>query len=139
MGLKSVCLDTNILAYFFEESPRFGSLVKKIVRNLQKDKTELKITFLTLAEILVHPVKLNDEGLIELYSNIQNHLNIQIIYPNEKTALIAAQLRAEYNIKTPDALNIAIAISNNCSAFLTNDETLKKIKPLKILLLKEGF
>jgi predicted nucleic acid-binding protein len=45
----------------------------------------------------------------------------------------AAELRARYNLKTPDALQVATAIETGCNAFLTSDMRLKRITELRIL------
>ena len=44
----------------------------------------------------------------------------------------SAKLRAQYGIKTPDAIQLAIGIENNGSLFITNDKALKKIKEIKV-------
>jgi len=49
----------------------------------------------------------------------------------------AAQWRARYNLKTPDALQIAIALSAGSDAFLTNDGDFKRVQELKVLVLDE--
>jgi predicted nucleic acid-binding protein len=43
------------------------------------------------------------------------------------TAESAARLRANYNLRTPDALHVATALESSCDAFLTNDLGLKRI------------
>lgn len=49
----------------------------------------------------------------------------------------AANLRARYNLRTPDALHVASAIHRRCDIFLTNDAGIKRITELTILLLDE--
>ncbi len=50
----------------------------------------------------------------------------------------ASKLRAKYTfLKGFDAIQIAIAIENNCDAFLTNDKQLKKIREIKIVVLED--
>jgi hypothetical protein len=39
----------------------------------------------------------------------------------------AAELRARYNLRTPDALQVATALVRRCEAFLTNDARLKRV------------
>ena len=48
-----------------------------------------------------------------------------------------AELRATYGIRIPDALQLASAIENQATIFLSNDYNLKKIKDIEIVLLKE--
>lgn len=47
----------------------------------------------------------------------------------------AAIIRANYNIKTPDALQLATAIIHQADYFLTNDEQLKRVNDLEIITL----
>ncbi|MFP4573831.1 MAG: type II toxin-antitoxin system VapC family toxin [Desulfobacterales bacterium] len=47
----------------------------------------------------------------------------------------AAMLRAEYNLRTPDAIQISIAIKTDATLFFTNDIRLPEIPSIKILLL----
>jgi predicted nucleic acid-binding protein len=49
----------------------------------------------------------------------------------------AAQLRAQYNLRTPDALHVASALEAACDAFLTNDLGLKRVTELRVLVLDE--
>jgi predicted nucleic acid-binding protein len=49
----------------------------------------------------------------------------------------AAQLRAAHNIKTPDAIQVATAISLGAAVFLTNDAKLASIPGIKVLVLKD--
>ncbi len=46
---------------------------------------------------------------------------------NPSYADIASRLRANYNIKTPDAIILATGISMNVDCFITNDIKLKSV------------
>ena len=54
---------------------------------------------------------------------------------NENIADIASSLRANYNINTPDAIQIATSLEAKADTFITNNASLKKISEIKILLL----
>ena len=60
-----------------------------------------------------------------------------LISVNKNIARRAAELRAKYNLKTPDALHVATALETHCQAFLTNDMGLKRITEIQILVLDE--
>jgi predicted nucleic acid-binding protein len=45
----------------------------------------------------------------------------------------AAQLRARYGVRTPDALQLAAALSTRCTAFLTNDRRLPSVGGLRVV------
>jgi predicted nucleic acid-binding protein len=49
----------------------------------------------------------------------------------------AARLRARYNVRTPDAIQMATAIRAGASFFLTNDSHLPTIPELRVLVLDE--
>jgi predicted nucleic acid-binding protein len=49
----------------------------------------------------------------------------------------AANLRAQYNLRIPDALQIAASLNSECQAFLTNDPILMRVTELRVLVLNE--
>ena len=95
-------------------------------------------TMLTLTEVLTHPIRIGDNTLIQKYQTILNSsIGFDLILLNKSIAYQAAELRAKYNLKTPDAIQIATAIQTHCHAFLTNDKGLKRITELQIWILAE--
>ena len=137
MGGKNIkiCLDTNIVAYFIEGNPTFGPKIKSFLREKKKKKDTVCVTFLTICELLVKPLQEHDDGLVDFYSGIDKNLGLNILYPNDRVAVVAARLRVMYSIATPDALNVAIAMENSCTVFLTNDRKLTKIKEIEVRML----
>lgn len=49
----------------------------------------------------------------------------------------AARLRASYNLRLPDALQVATAVYAGCDAFLTNDRQLQRVQELQVIVLEE--
>jgi len=49
----------------------------------------------------------------------------------------SSDLRAKYVIKTPDAIQIATTICGGSKSFITNDESLKKVEEIRVLLLDD--
>lgn len=47
----------------------------------------------------------------------------------------AAQLRASYNLRSPDSIQMATAIGEGASFFLTNDARLPSLPGLRVLVL----
>jgi predicted nucleic acid-binding protein len=47
------------------------------------------------------------------------------------------RLRANYNLRTPDAIQLATAIQARATAFLTNDSFLTSVSDLEILILDQ--
>ena len=49
----------------------------------------------------------------------------------------AAQLRADTNLKTPDAIHAATALAKGCVQFITNDPAFRRVSGLNIVVLSE--
>ena len=96
------------------------------------------VSVLVLSEILVYPMKTNDLELAQKYETMLiNSENFNLIIVNHDVAKKAAGLRAQYNLKTPDALHLATAIVSGADAFLTNDNGFKRVSEINILVLDE--
>jgi len=87
-----------------------------------------------LLEVLVHPIKENNKKLEHQYLEILLYNeNLDVIPVNIIIAQKASEIRANYNIKTPDAIQIATAIIQHCDTFFTNDKELKKVKEINVI------
>lgn len=76
--------------------------------------------------------------LAEKYEQIlSSSETISLIDVNKHIARIAALLRADYKLRTPDAIQIATAIYAKADCFLTNDKQLKSIKEIQILTMDD--
>ena len=95
-------------------------------------------SFITLTEVLPKPIEMENQKLIQAYRQIIFKSEEFICKPVDKViAIMAAELRAAYKIKTPDAIHLATAIRDNCDAFLTNDVRLKQVNNIRVLVLEE--
>jgi len=135
---KIIGLDTMVFIYHFEENQLYSPLTFSIFESLEKGSFNGITSTLTLLEILVKPKKENNLLLTERYKLLfETFPNLQVKTLNENIADIASTLRAKYNINTPDAIQIATSLEAKADIFITNDETLKKISEIKVLLLSE--
>jgi len=135
---KIVGLDTMVFIYHFEENQAYSPLTFSIFESLEKGNFKGITSILTLLEILVKPKKENNLLLTERYKLLfETFPNLQVKTLNENIADIASSLRANYNINTPDAIQIATSLEVKADIFITNDVTLKKIAEIKVLLLSE--
>lgn len=140
-ALKNVSLvafDTAPVIYFVEANQQYDVLVTEIFQRIDNKEITGLTSVITLCEVLVHPIRNQNPTLKQKYLDIlQNSPNF---FTNPITASIAetaAELRAGYNLRTPDALQIAAALKNGCDAFLCNDNDLKRVTEIKILVLDE--
>ena len=135
---KIIGLDTMVFIYHFEENQLYSPLTFSIFKNLEKGDFNAITSILTLLEILVKPKKENNLLLTERYKLLlETFPNLQMKTINENIADIASSLRANYNINTPDAIQIATSLEAKADTFITNDESLKKISEIEVLLLSE--
>lgn len=126
------------MLYFIEQHPNHFILIQSIFNYIQREDIEIITSTLTLTELLVKPIQAENVYLQREYRNIvMNTQNISPIIINADIAINAAELRATYNLKTPDALHVATVIVSGANAFLTNDKGFKRIEEIAILILDE--
>ena len=135
---KIIGLDTMVFIYHFEENRVYSPLTFSIFESLEKGNFNGITSILTLLEILVKPKRENNLILTERYKILfETFPNLQVKTLDENIADIASSLRANYNINTPDAIQIATSLEAKADIFITNDKTLKKITEIKVLLLSD--
>jgi len=97
--------------------------VEKIAATISKE-TDIEICISPLVQMkcMVGVFKLQNA---ELQLSYQQFFKKSIILDiNSETFQLAAKLRAQHGLKTPDALHLATAIQNECEQFWTNDDRL---------------
>ncbi len=137
-NISTLAFDTAPIIYFVEASPTYDALVTAIFQRVASGEITGVTSVISLCEVLVHPIRNQNLSLKQRYRDIlQNSPNFFTKLINSTIAERAAELRAKYNLRTPDALQIATALENACNAFLCNDKNLKRVTELKILILDE--
>lgn len=135
---RKVFLDTAPVIYYVEARPKFVPFVRPIFDLIDRGQLEGVTSPVTLAECLVKPKQL---GLVDLQrrfiSFLTNTEGIVFVELGERIGTIAAEIRSQYDLKLPDALQIAAAIVSGCEAFLTNDTQLKRVTELRVLVISE--
>jgi len=135
---KTNGLDTAPIIYFIEGNPLYIDMMRSFFLAVQKGEFAVITSTITLLETLVVPLRHGNTNLAQQYRDIllktKGHTTISV-YPN--IAEEAARLRASYNIRTPDSIQMATAIFGGASFFLTNDIHLPSLPNLKTLVLDE--
>lgn len=131
---KLVFLDTTPLIYFIEGNSKYQNILKELFELNDKGSFSFITTSITLLEVLVKPFRENKISLAQQYKDILTHASgIEIQSVTNSIAESAAYLRAKYNLKTPDSIQIAAAIENHSDYFFTNDIKLKAVKEINII------
>jgi predicted nucleic acid-binding protein len=133
---RLVALDSCIFIYQWEASARYSALTDHIFSSLQRSEFSAVASTITMAELLVHPYREEDELQIrELLGLFSTYPNLAWESPDLAVAVRTAEIRARYKLQTPDAIQAATAIHAQASAFLTNDPIFTRIPDFDTFLL----
>jgi predicted nucleic acid-binding protein len=135
----SIGLDTSIFIYHLENHPRYRAMTSEILDSIERGERTAFTSTITLMELTVRPWKLGREDIAREYEAILVHFpNLQITAIDRGVARQAARLRAQYNLRPPDALQVAACVCCGVTAWITNDSGLTRLKPLiDIIILDE--
>jgi len=93
---------------------------------------------LTLLEVLVVPLRAGDRQLAERYESLLTRgRGLRLVDITRAQLEAAASLRAVTGARTPDALQLAAAISAGCKTFVTNDRRLPAVPGLRVVQLSQ--
>lgn len=81
---------------------------------------------------MIKPLRANDQKLIAEFEGFFNHPSAEFLDLSRAVVDEAARIRATYNLRTPDALHLAVAVVGNCDAILTNDQQLKRFTQISV-------
>jgi len=133
-----VGLDSAPLIYFIEENPTYLEMTDAFFEALVRGEFRVVTSVVTLLEVLVYPLRQGNRIPAQQYRDILfNEAGLTTIEMSPAIAEVAAQLRATYNLQTPDSIQMATAISGGASFFLTNDVRLPSLPGLEVLVLEE--
>ena len=99
-----------------------GNVIKALARH---PEAQFAVSHLVMAECLVGPLKSGNSFVVQDYEALFKRLVVLDL--NEAVFRQAAQIRAQGNLKMPDALHLACAQFHGCTALWTNDERLADV------------
>lgn len=131
-----VALDTPAFIYFIEEHPRYLPVLRPLFEEVDRGSRRIVTSAVTLLEVLVVPYRAANVALAERYESLlarSRGVHLKEIDAGQLRA--AAQLRAVFGVRTPDALQLAAALSERCTTFLTNDRRIPSVPGLRTVVL----
>ncbi len=121
-----VLLDTMALIYFLEKNSRYVVVAEEIFASIESGEIQGVMANLVFAELLVPLYRRGGSAdAAGLSRRLMNYRNLEILSLTTQISMEAARLRAEYGLRTPDAIHGATAINSEASGILTNDRRLK--------------
>lgn len=123
-----VFFDTNLFIYLWEGRPSPAKeRIERILRILQQSGGSLATSTLTLAEILVHPVRQGAGEAVRAY--VERFERLDLIPFDATCSVRFAEIRARHPaVKPPDAIQLACASRARCDWFLTSDRRLTDLE-----------
>jgi predicted nucleic acid-binding protein len=133
-----IAIDTAIIIYFIERHAVYTDLLRPLFRAADAGERLLVTSGITLLEVLVRPYRLGDTALAERYEALLSRSRgLTLVDLSRSVLRAAAQLRAVHGIATPDALQVAAALSTRCGSFLTNDRRIPELPGMRVLQLHD--
>lgn len=138
LAARRLYIETTPLIYYVEANPTYITKMDAILTAVENGPLEVCSAVITLTEVLIHPLRQGNAALAQQYRDLLvNNDDLRLLPITVDIAEAAADLRAHYGLRTPDALHVAAAISAGCDSFLTNDSSLKRVAEIGVLVLDE--
>ena len=131
LGAGPVALDTAVFIYLIEEDPRHLRAVEQLFEAIAAGRLHAVTSALTLLETLVVPYRAGDAALAGRYEVLLTRSR------NRPLLRLAAQLRAQSRVKTPEAIQLVAALATRCTTFVTGDRRLPAVPGLRVVHLDE--
>ena len=124
-----IYLDTAPVIYMVEKVPPWASLVRSRV---ERTGVTLITSEMTRMECRVGPLRNNDQTVLQDFEDYLSTAVSQILPLTRGVMDHAAEIRARYGFKTPDAIHLAAAVVSGCDVFLTNDHRLDRFAGIAV-------
>jgi predicted nucleic acid-binding protein len=103
---------------------------------MERSGHEAVTSTITMTELLVPSYREKDEHQIDaFYSLLTTYPGLKWIAPDLQVADLAAKLRAQHRLRTPDALQAATAIQSEATGMVTNDPVFARVAEFETAVL----
>lgn len=133
---RRVAIDTSIFIYQLEANPRYVVLTDSVFSWLERSGHEAVTSTITMTELLVPSYREKNEHRVDaFYGLLSTYPNLRWIAPDLQVADLAARLRAQHRMRTPDALQAATAIDARATGMITNDPVFARVAEFETAVL----
>lgn len=126
-----VLVDTAPWIYMLEDHPTFAPKFVGLFETAAVGEVELALSTIALAEVLTGPCKAGQTTLAKRFETVLN--TYRVVPVTAPIASLAAQLRAQYRLKLPNALQLATALEIGATALVTHDRDFSAVQGLQVL------
>lgn len=133
---ERIGIDTNVFIFFLENHLRYGRWCSSLFEKIERGRNPAVTSTISLLELLVQPYRHQKEDLAQkIFALLTTYPKLDWVPVSLDIADYGAQLRAHYRLSTPDAIQLATAISQNAACFYGNNRGLKRVKEMKCIIL----
>jgi predicted nucleic acid-binding protein len=133
----SIYIDTAVVIYTIEGNSDYYFLLQPLWSKFYAGEIKIISSELILMEVLVVPLRNGNNSLVADYEKLLLSSQLQLIPISQSILRQATNLRATNNLKTPDSIHAATALSVNSNQFITNDKGFRNIPGLPVVILNE--
>ena len=120
-----VYCDASLFIYTLESHPIYSQYLIPFWHSVQQGQIEVMSSELSLLEVMVKPIRVNNLVLKQQYERFLTGTNLRLI-PIDKNILIqAAHLCATFKVRSPDSIHLSTAQECQATMFFTNDHRLR--------------
>lgn len=136
-GFSKIHVDSNVFIYFLQDEPPYAALIRPVFEMIANGALSGITSIVTVFEVLVKPLRDGRKDVARQYAEALFASRNLLIQPvGRSIAEVGAQIRAQYGVQTPDAIQLGTALLGGAQAFLTNDRKLARITEPEIVVLR---
>jgi len=128
----TVLVDTAPWIYLLEDHAEFAPRFVGLFEAAERGQIQLALSTVSLAEVLAGPLKAGQTALAKRYETALGAY--QVVPLSAAVASLAAQLRVQYRLKLPDAVQLASALDIGVAALVTHDRDFSAVQGLPVLM-----
>ncbi|HEV3050185.1 MAG TPA: PIN domain-containing protein, partial [Longimicrobium sp.] len=117
------------IVYYLERNPRYFDAAAEWMERVNDGRLTAAASVLLLAEVLVPAYRArNPAAARQARAALERVPNLELVEVTAGVSDVAARLRAEHNLRTPDALHVATALREGAGWLVTNDRRLQRVE-----------
>ena len=123
-GVRLATIDSSVWLAFLTTADATHGLAHHLFRRVESDADPLRaeLSMVTATESLVRPARAGVAEIARMRAYLAGFPHLELVPIDLDIATTAALVRARSNLKTPDALVAASALTRGADAVVTNDD-----------------
>jgi predicted nucleic acid-binding protein len=133
---RRIAIDTCVFIYQLEGHLKYSSTAEIVFEWLEQQGHSAVTSTVTMLELLVQPYRQADlKRVDQIYALLTTFPNLEWIASSLEVSDLAARLRADHDLRTPDAVQAATALDARATAIVTNDPAFERVSSIEVAVL----